>query len=90
MEENRENIFYTDDLIRLYKEAYCRSSEIENTDIYVNITRFTQRLLQHLPTLKRVKSGKTVVLSFDQGLSSALNVSKSDTLDKDSYSNASC
>ena len=36
-----------------------------------------------MPTLKRVKSGKTVVLSFDQGLSSALNVSKSDTLDKE-------
>ena len=67
----------------MYKDAYCRTSDKELIDVYVNTTRFIDRLIQHLPTLKRVKSGKNVLLSFDKGLLSAFHASRTDTLDKE-------
>ena len=42
--DNSEHILYTNDLIPMNKDAYCRASDRGVTGVYVNTTRFTNRL----------------------------------------------
>ena len=46
IEENSDMIFQTKNLIQLYKDSYCRSSNSEPVNMYVN-TRLIVRLIQH-------------------------------------------
>ena len=81
MEEHSNHVFDINNIIDIYKEAYCNISK--STEPYVNVTLFTQRLLDNIHGLHRVKSGKQVVLSFDETLSSLVSTSSSVGSDKE-------
>lgn len=71
MEESDSDIFILTNLLDMFKEKYrCLSGSVDSLD--TNSTRFKERLLRHLPRLNANLSGRQILLTFDDSLSSIL------------------